>query len=97
MWNLDKESFYELLDELGAPSNEREEIWKNLGGNPRLAIMLKTYRWDLTKLENDLYRSIKVLIEPIITKFKKELREIVEDVDRVLEYEYLRNYLLREI
>ncbi|MEM3998827.1 MAG: hypothetical protein QXM62_05565 [Ignisphaera sp.] len=94
IWNLDYSSFKELLIELGAPDNILYDVWKALGGNPRLAIALRARGWRLDVLEEDLYKGVKVLLESIARRFRKGLEEVVEDIDKVSEHPELGKYLL---
>lgn len=94
IWNLDYSSFKELLIELGAPDNILYDVWKALGGNPRLAIALRARGWRLDVLEEDLYKGVKVLLESIARRFRKGLEEVVEDIDKVSEHPELGKHLL---
>ncbi len=94
IWNLDRGSFSELLNELGAPDHVGEEAWFALGGNPRLALALKAREWKLVKLEEDFYRSVRASLEVVARRFRKELQAVVEDIDIVLDYPELRIHLL---
>ena len=94
LWNLDRESFTELLHELGAPQTVAEDVWKSLGGNPRMAMALKHLGWRLEELEKTVYRRVATILEPVAHRFARELREIVDDIDRVSDYPHLLSHLM---
>ncbi len=94
LWNLDPDSYAELLQALGAPKDVTEEAWRSLGGNPRLALALRARGWSLQRLEDDLYPGIRAVLEDIAPRHRRELEEVVEDVDALLEHPELRRKLL---
>ncbi len=95
IWNLDRNSFTELLRELSAPDDVVGYAWELLGGNPRLALMLKALNWSFKDLKEDLRRRLEPLLEDL-TIFSNELKEVIEDIDSVIKYPKLLNHLLTE-
>jgi len=94
MWSLGPEAFVELLEELGAPRSVTGDAWLALGGNPRLALALRARSWRLERLKEDLYRSIRILLEPLRREARGQLAEVAEDVDAVMNYPQLLRHLL---
>ncbi|RLE56585.1 MAG: hypothetical protein DRJ40_05490 [Thermoprotei archaeon] len=86
IWNLPREPFYELVQELKPPNlNLREELWRVTGGNPRALIEIAhVHRWDIGSWLNTLERRLTKVLTTIRSRnLENELMKAIEDPDTV--------------
>ncbi len=86
IWNLPREPFYELVQELKPPNpNLREELWRVTGGNPRALIEIAhVHRWDIGSWLNTLERKLTKVLTTIRSRnLENELMKVIEDPDTV--------------
>ncbi|WP_338248563.1 ATP-binding protein [Pyrodictium abyssi] len=94
LWNLGPEAFEELLEVLSAPRHVREQAWRLLGGNPRLALALRARGWRAERLIEDTYPRVRALLEELPRSLLRGLEEAVEDPDALRENQELRRHLV---
>ena len=80
MWNLPKDGFTELVNELNPPVDiDLDTLWRYTGGNPRALIELSQLNWDvglwIRKIFEDKIRPIARLIP------KTSLLDVAKDPD----------------
>ena len=86
IWNLGKEGFKELSEQLNPPSNNVvEEAWKMTGGNPRALIELAIkHSWDVDSWKDYLLRKLVEVYRIVkVENVVEEVREIVDDPDNI--------------
>ena len=80
IWNMSKEGFRQLYEQLPEPKPEFEDVWRLTGGNPRMLERLYESGWIADKVINDLVRE-KMITPNFTRKWASHLREAVEDPD----------------
>mgnify|MGYP001770634869 CR=1 FL=1 len=78
MWNMPKEGFKELYDQLPGGKPPFEEVWRVTGGNPKLLGELYEARWDVEEVLRRLMRQ-KELAPDFVAKWRPWLEKAVED------------------
>ncbi len=83
IWNLPRQGFAELLEQLPQPGVGEEEAWLVTGGNPRALIDLALrYGWNVERWVRDLqYRLAEVVRRARLEGFERLLAEALEDPD----------------
>ncbi|MGC9149331.1 MAG: ATP-binding protein, partial [Sulfolobales archaeon] len=97
MWNMSKEGFKELYEQIPGDKPSYEDIWRVTGGNPRLLGLLYSFHWDPEKVVVELIRGkgIEIFISSLGEVERRYLLEAIEDPDTLLSRE--RIYLLNEL
>ncbi len=54
MWNMPREGFKQLYEQLPEPKPDLEEVWKLTGGNPRMLAELYKVGWNQWEVINGL-------------------------------------------
>ncbi|GAB6944285.1 ATP-binding protein [Vulcanisaeta sp. JCM 14467] len=80
IWNMSKEGFRQLYEQLPELKPDFEEIWRLTGGNPRMLERLYESGWMVDKVINDLVRE-KMITPNFTRKWSNHLREAIEDPD----------------
>jgi hypothetical protein len=80
MWNMSKEGFELLYEQLPGPKPDIEEAWKLTGGNPRALSLLHQASWNAGRTVTDLAEA-KGLAPSFVEKWRKWLEAAVEDPD----------------
>jgi len=75
MWNMSRESFRKLYDQIPGEKLEFEEVWELTGGNPGMLARLYAYRWDTARLIEDVIREKQ--LESLIVSLSSEERELL--------------------
>lgn len=81
MWNLNKESFFELMNRLECPLDQ-ELLWSIIGGNPRLLVELKERNWDLKEILKGLIAKVRKTIRRTATGRGEALSAILMDLKK---------------
>ena len=80
MWNMPKEGFRELYDQLPGGKPPFEEVWRATGGNPKLLGELYEAGWDVDGVVERLVER-KGLSPDFVEKWRPWLVKAVEDPD----------------
>jgi len=80
MWNMSKNDFRELYDQIPGEKPSFEDVWRITGGNPRILRELYKSRWDINEVLTRIIRS-KRLSPNFIKKWSRYLEKIIEDPD----------------
>jgi len=84
IWNLNRESFKELFQELKPPNQiDFQEIWRLLGGNPgKLVELARQFKWNIEEMTKLYEKKIRRIIDKILReKLNNELQIALEDID----------------
>ena len=83
IWNLPRQGFTELLEQLPKPGIDEEKAWLITGGNPRATIDLALrYNWDTEQWIKDLrYRLAEVVRRVKLEGLEKLLAKALDDPD----------------
>ncbi|MEM1610746.1 MAG: ATP-binding protein [Sulfolobales archaeon] len=86
MWNMPKEGFKQLYDQLPGDKPGFEEIWRLAGGNPRILAQLYEERWNIGKLVGELIRErdIRGFMMSLSEDERKLLARAIEDPDALM-------------
>ena len=86
MWNMSREDYRELYEQIPEPKPLFNDVWKRTGGNPWLLAMLYEYDWDPKRVVDQLIEFRRLITWT--TLMGKEEREIlfkaIEDPDTLL-------------
>jgi hypothetical protein len=82
MWNMPKEGFRQLYEELPGSKPPFEDVWRLTGGNPRVLAELYGSGWRTEDVVKRLIDS-KYLATDTIRKWRNWLTEAIEDPDRL--------------
>ncbi|GAB6948066.1 hypothetical protein JCM16161A_21960 [Vulcanisaeta sp. JCM 16161] len=80
MWNMAKDSFKQLYDQIPSNKPPFEEVWKTTGGNPAMLENLYKVDWNIDEVVNKLIKE-KDLSHSFIKKWSNHLGEAVNDPD----------------
>ncbi|AFA40094.1 Archaeal ATPase [Pyrobaculum oguniense TE7] len=80
MWNLPKEGFKKLYDQIPGDKPPFEEVWRVTGGNPHLLSELYEAKWDVEEVLRRLMRR-KELTPDFVARWRHWLEKAVEDPD----------------
>ena len=86
MWNMPKDGFRQLYDQIPGDKPPFEEIWKITGGNPKLLGELYKAKWDVEEVLARLVdeKKIDVFVGGLGEREKELLRQAVEDPDSLI-------------
>ncbi|MEM3994277.1 MAG: ATP-binding protein [Thermofilum sp.] len=86
MWNLPREGFRQLYDQIPGEKAPFEEVWKITSGNPKLLGELYKTRWDVEEVLARLVdeKKIDVFVGGLGEREKELLRQAVEDPDSLI-------------
>ena len=82
MWNMPKEGFRQLYEELPGSKPPFDDVWRLTGGNPRVLAELYGSGWRTEDVVKRLIDS-KYLTTDTIRKWRNWLTEAIEDPDRL--------------
>ena len=80
MWNMPREGFRQLFDQIPGEKPLFEEVWKITGGNPKLLGELYEAGWDVNRVVGRLIKG-RGLVPGFIDKWRPWLKKAVEDPD----------------
>ena len=80
MWNMPRDGFKQLYDQIPGEKPPFEEAWRAAGGNPKLLGELYEVRWDVDKVVRELAEE-KKLAPGFVAKWRTWLEKAVEDPD----------------
>ena len=80
MWNMGKEGFEELYEQVPGPKPDFEEVWRWTGGNPWMLAQLYQAGWDAGAVATALAES-KKLTPGFTARWRGWLEAAVEDPD----------------
>ena len=94
VWNMPREGFEKLYEQIPGPKLDIEEAWRLTGGNPRVLAQLHEAKWDANEIISQLAKA-KNVTAGFATKWRRLLQEAVEDPDALwsAEAEELANEL----
>ncbi|WP_069807912.1 ATP-binding protein [Vulcanisaeta thermophila] len=83
MWNMPKEGFRELHNQLPNPKPDPEQAWKWTGGNPEMLEKLYRADWDINGIINDMIkdRKLDIMIKTLNKEQAQILKQAIEDPD----------------
>ncbi|WP_054849189.1 ATP-binding protein [Vulcanisaeta sp. JCM 14467] len=83
MWNMTKEGFKQLYEQLPGPKPDFDGAWRLTGGNPKLLAQLHEVHWDTNELINELIRGRGLinLVRSLSDDERELLTKAVEDPD----------------
>jgi len=97
VWNLGRQAFEELVEQLSVPEGlDREAVWRLLGGNPRRLLELVTvYDWSLEAMLDAYTERLRGVVEYAAQEgLTGALARIVEDPDAAAEAYRAKRLLL---
>ncbi len=94
LWNLDYESTRRLVEVLGGSLDLVDDVWRATGGNPRSIVELYRLGWSLEAWVEGVERSVMVLVRDLVDRYRRQLLDVVVDVDSVDEYPELGRLLV---
>ena len=94
LWNLSRDSTEKLLEALNAPEKLYEKVWVLTGGNPRAVISIAAKRWKVDVWFSEVVRNVRLSSRSIVFRYRSQLRYVVEDIDRVIEFPDLEKGLI---
>lgn len=80
MWNMPREGFRQLYDQLPGEKPPFEEVWRLTGGNPRVLDRLYSAMWDAERVLDEI-KERRNLTPSFTAKWRKWLECAVEDPD----------------
>ncbi|GAB6944936.1 ATP-binding protein [Vulcanisaeta sp. JCM 14467] len=80
MWNMIREGFEQLYEQLPGNKPDFEDVWRLTGGNPRILGELYEVNWVADKVISELIND-KEITPDLIRKWANHLREAVGDPD----------------
>ncbi|MEM0485019.1 MAG: ATP-binding protein [Pyrobaculum sp.] len=80
MWNMPRDGFKQLYDQLPGEKPPFDDVWKTTGGNPKLLGQLYEFGWDVEKLVQRLVED-RELASFSLLKWGSWLKTAVEDPD----------------
>ncbi|MGC8974362.1 MAG: ATP-binding protein, partial [Thermoproteus sp.] len=80
MWNMSREGFRQLYDQIPGHKPPFEEVWRLTGGNPKLLGELYEHGWDADRVVRRLVEE-RGLDSPELLGWKSWLEKAVEDPD----------------
>ena len=83
IWNMPKEGFEQLYEQIPEPKLEFEEVWKLTGGNPRMLAELYRVGWNRWEVVNYLVveKNMKSFTASMGDRERKLLVEAIDDPD----------------
>ena len=86
MWNMPREGFRQLYEQLPGSKPGFDTIWRLTGGNPAMLSSLYRAGWDAKKVISDLIMSknLKAFIGSLGDKEKQLLTKAIEDPDTLM-------------
>jgi len=92
MWNMSKNDFRELYDQIPGEKPSFEDVWRITGGNPKIFRQLYSMRWNIDDAIDYIVRS-KELTPDFISRWRRSLEEAVEDPDSIWRSETSREFI----
>jgi energy-coupling factor transporter ATP-binding protein EcfA2 len=91
MWNMSREGFEQLYEQLPGPKPDVEDAWRLTGGNPGVLARLYQAGWSADEVVKSLIASKNLdTLAPTLSPEEREwLRQAVEDPDTLLAREKL--------
>ena len=91
MWNMTKEGFKQLYEQLPGPKPEFEEVWRLTGGNPKLLGQLYEVGWNVDSLirRTQDEKRIPEFVASLGSRERELLREALENPDSLVSREGL--------
>ncbi|MEM1610719.1 MAG: ATP-binding protein [Sulfolobales archaeon] len=84
IWNMSKEGFKQLYDQIPGDKPSFEEIWRITGGNPKALAELYRSSWQADEIANSLIEG-KMITREFIARWRGWLERAVEDPDALWE------------
>ena len=86
MWNMPREGFRQLYEQLSGPKPEFDHVWKLTGGNPRILERLYRAGWNTERVISDLIteKNIKAFTASLSNKKRQLLAKAIEDPDTLM-------------
>ncbi len=81
IWNMAREGFRQLYDQLPGNKPPFEEVWRLTGGNPRILERLYMRNWGTNEVINSLIKEKGGLSPDFVRRWASHLREAVNDPD----------------
>ena len=91
MWNITKEGFKQLYEQIPGSKPEFEEVWRLTGGNPKLLGRLYEFNWNVDPLIRRIQdeKRIPEFITSLSNRERELLREALENPDSLVSREGL--------
>ena len=88
LWNIDKEGFHELYNQIPGDKPDFNHIWKWTGGNPGILARLYESKWNVESIVDELIRTrnITKLIKTLNNTERKLLEETINNPDTLWEH-----------
>ena len=86
MWNMSREGFEQLYEQVPGPKPDVEEAWRITGGNPGMLAQLRMAGWRPEKVVDALAerKKLAALLPSLSSEEREWLRQAVEDPDTLL-------------
>jgi energy-coupling factor transporter ATP-binding protein EcfA2 len=86
MWNMSREGFEQLYEQVPGPKPDVEEAWRITGGNPGVLAQLRMAGWRPEKVVDALAerKKLAALLPSLSSEEREWLRQAVEDPDTLL-------------
>ncbi|WP_054854122.1 ATP-binding protein [Vulcanisaeta distributa] len=82
MWNMSKEGFRQLYDQIPGSKPSLEETWRLTGGNPRMLEILYKARWNVDRVVEQLILE-KAITKEFTTRWRRDLEATLNDPDHL--------------
>ncbi|BDR92714.1 ATP-binding protein [Vulcanisaeta souniana] len=89
MWNMPRDGFRQLYDQLPGDKPPFEEVWKLTGGNPRMLERLYNAGWSVKAVIRDMRdeKGLDAFIDSLTSEEKRWLDEAINDPDTLMSRE----------
>ncbi len=83
MWNMSREGFRQLYEQIPGDKPEFNEVWRITGGNPKLLGQLYEAGWNIEKVVNDVIsrKRLRAFVSSLSGDERAWLLDAIEDPD----------------
>jgi len=87
MWNMSREGFKQLYDQIPGEKPQFEEIWRLTGGNPAALEQLYRYSWRFDRTIDDIAmrKNLRIFISSLSSTELEILKDILREPDIIIE------------
>jgi len=87
IWNMSREGFKQLYDQIPGEKPQFEEIWRLTGGNPAALEQLYRYNWRFDRTIDDIAmrKNLRIFISSLSSTELEILKDILREPDVIIE------------
>ncbi|ADM27608.1 ATPase [Ignisphaera aggregans DSM 17230] len=87
MWNMSREGFKQLYEQIPGEKPQFEEIWRITGGNPAALEQLYRYSWRFDRTIDDIAmrKNLRIFISSLSSTELEILKDILREPDVIIE------------